>query len=179
MLQHKEEDDVESFLVFLKTVLLSLSSACFCVSDAPVKAQHFVPQTNMSTDESQNNIHTNKFYICKWCCQHSVSQGFQSYFLSPREIHVEELGEMMHEFAADSYNFVTKYRKQKDKSFCGQLQSWVVVQWFVLSCHSKKILGLNPDLSVWSLRVLPVFMWVSSGYAGFLSPSKDKLWGLG
>lgn len=68
------------FSCFLKTVLLSLSSACFCVSDAPVKAQHFVPQTNMSTDESQNNIHTNKFYICKWCCQHSVSQGFQRYF---------------------------------------------------------------------------------------------------
>lgn len=134
MLQYKEEDDVESFLVFLKTGLLSLSSACFCVSDAPVKAQHFVPQTNMSTDESQNNIHTNKFYICKWCCQHSVSQGFQSYFLSPRERHVEELGEMMHEFAADS-NFVTKYRKQKDESFCGHLQcraEWWCSGWY---CH--------------------------------------------
>lgn len=80
MVQHKEEDDVESLLVFLKAVLLSLSCVCFCVFDAPVKTQHFVPQTNMSAHESQNNTHTNKFYICKCSCQHSVSQGFQSYF---------------------------------------------------------------------------------------------------
>lgn len=102
MVQHKEEDDVESLLVFLKAVLLSLSSVCFCVFGAPVKTQHFVPQTNMSAHESQNNAHTNKFYICKCSCQHSVSQGFQSYFfLSPRAIHEEEFGETVHEFTAD------------------------------------------------------------------------------
>lgn len=77
MVQHKEEVDVWSLLVFvLKTVLLSLSCVCFCVSDAPVKTQRFVPQTNTSLHKSQNNSH--RFYICKCGYIHSVSQGFQS-----------------------------------------------------------------------------------------------------
>ena len=29
------------------------------------------------------------------------------------------------------------------------------------------------NLSVWSLHVLPVYVWVLSGYSGFLPPSKN------
>ena len=41
-------------------------------------------------------------------------------------------------------------------------------QWLALLPHSKKVLGSSPDLSVWSWHVLAVFVWVSSGYSGFL-----------
>ena len=47
--------------------------------------------------------------------------------------------------------------------------------WLALLPHSKKVPGSNPSrgLSVWSLHVLPVLAWVSSGYSGFLPQSKD------
>ena len=39
-----------------------------------------------------------------------------------------------------------------------------------LSPHSKRAPGLNPgwDFSVWSLRVLLMYVWVLSGYSNFL-----------
>ncbi|KAF7646406.1 hypothetical protein LDENG_00188220 [Lucifuga dentata] len=48
----------------------------------------------------------------------------------------------------------------------------MVAQWSALLPHSKKVLGLIPrwgrqGLSVWSLHVLPVFAWVSSGCSSF------------
>uniref|UniRef100_A0A8C4E2L1 Protein kinase domain-containing protein n=1 Tax=Dicentrarchus labrax TaxID=13489 RepID=A0A8C4E2L1_DICLA len=42
-----------------------------------------------------------------------------------------------------------------------------VAQWLALLPHSKKVLSL----SVRSLHVLPVYVWVSSGCSGFLPPS--------
>ena len=51
-----------------------------------------------------------------------------------------------------------------------------VVRWLALSPHSKKVVGSYPGwpgLSVWSLHVLPVSVWVLSGYSGFLPPTKD------
>ena len=50
-----------------------------------------------------------------------------------------------------------------------------MAQWLALLPHSKKVLGSfppSPGLSVWSLHVLPVFAWVSSGYSGFLPLQK-------
>ena len=43
-----------------------------------------------------------------------------------------------------------------------------MVQWLALSPHSKKVLGPSQDVSVWSLHVLPVSVWVYSGYSSFL-----------
>ncbi len=45
----------------------------------------------------------------------------------------------------------------------------MVAQWLAVSHDSKRVLGLIPSwgLSVWSLHVLPVFAWVSSGCSGF------------
>lgn len=71
-----------------RRVCLFFWSHCFCpchvfvlvLFDAPLKTRHFVPQTNMSAHESQNNARTNKFYICKCVFQRGVSQGFQRYF---------------------------------------------------------------------------------------------------
>ena len=47
-----------------------------------------------------------------------------------------------------------------------------VAQWLALSPHSKKVLDSNPsrDVSVRSLHVLLVSMWV---YSGFLPQSKN------
>uniref|UniRef100_A0A3P8NK86 Adhesion G protein-coupled receptor E8 n=1 Tax=Astatotilapia calliptera TaxID=8154 RepID=A0A3P8NK86_ASTCA len=42
---------------------------------------------------------------------------------------------------------------------------------FILFLSS--ILPSGRGLSVWSLHVLPLFVWVLSGYSGFLPPSKD------
>ena len=50
------------------------------------------------------------------------------------------------------------------------------VMWLsALSPHSKRVPGSTPSwgLSVWSLHVLPVYMWVLSGYSSFLPPSKN------
>ena len=52
------------------------------------------------------------------------------------------------------------------------------VKWlcrFAPSSHSERVPGSTPSwgLSVWSLRVLPVYAWVLSGYSGFLPPSKN------
>ncbi len=50
-------------------------------------------------------------------------------------------------------------------------KSGVVAQGLALLPHSKKVVGLishlGQGLSVWSLHVLPVFTWVSSGCSGF------------
>ena len=48
------------------------------------------------------------------------------------------------------------------------------MQWLALSPHSKKVLGsiLGQDVSVWNLHVLPVSVWVLSGYSDFLSQSE-------
>ena len=50
-----------------------------------------------------------------------------------------------------------------------------VVWWLAPSPHSKKVPGSTPGrgLFVWSLHVLPVYVWVLSGYSGFLPPSKN------
>lgn len=53
------------FLSFEDSASLSLPCVCFCVSDAPVKTQHFVPQTHRSVRGSQNDMYANTFYICK------------------------------------------------------------------------------------------------------------------
>ena len=52
-----------------------------------------------------------------------------------------------------------------------------VAQWVALLPHSN-IQGLTQVLSVWSLHVLLVFAWVSSGCPGFLPPSKTCMLGL-
>ena len=52
----------------------------------------------------------------------------------------------------------------------------MVAQWLALLPHSARELGFNSgleSLSVWSLHVLPVSAWVSSGCSGFLPQSKD------
>ena len=43
------------------------------------------------------------------------------------------------------------------------------------SPHSERVPGSIPTwgLSVWSLHVLPVYVWVLSGYSGFLPLSKN------
>ena len=42
------------------------------------------------------------------------------------------------------------------------------------SPHSERVPGPGSrGLSVWSLHVLLVYMWVLSGYSGFLPPSKN------
>ena len=50
-----------------------------------------------------------------------------------------------------------------------------VVWWLALSPHGKRVPCLIPSwgLSVWSLHVLPMYVWVLSGYSGFLPPSKN------
>ena len=50
-----------------------------------------------------------------------------------------------------------------------------MVWWLALSPHSERVPGSIPTrgLSVWSLYVLPVYVWVLSGYSGFLTPSKN------
>ena len=60
-------------------------------------------------------------------------------------------------------------------SFHAYILSGGVAQWLVLSPHSKMDLGLIPgqDVSVWILHVLPVSVWVLSGYSGFLPQSKN------
>ena len=47
--------------------------------------------------------------------------------------------------------------------------------WLALSPHSESVPGSTPGwgLSVWSLHVLPVYVWVLSGYSGFLPLSKN------
>lgn len=51
----------------------------------------------------------------------------------------------------------------------------VVVQWLALLPHSRKVLGVSLlgdwGLFVWSLYMLPVPVWVSSVYSGFLPQS--------
>ena len=52
----------------------------------------------------------------------------------------------------------------------------MVAQWLALLPHSAMDLGSIPSLgslSEWSLHVLPVSAWVSSGCSGFLGQSKD------
>ena len=46
-----------------------------------------------------------------------------------------------------------------------------------LSPHSKKVWvsNLGPGLSVWSLHVRPVHVWVFYGHSGFYTRSKDML----
>ena len=53
----------------------------------------------------------------------------------------------------------------------------MVARWFAPSPHSKKAWGLNlgSGLSVWSVHVLPVRVWVSSGPSSFPPQSKDML----
>ena len=47
-------------------------------------------------------------------------------------------------------------------------------QWLALLLHSSRDLGFDSRLgSVWSLHILLVSAWVSSGYSGFLPQSKD------
>lgn len=52
-----------------------------------------------------------------------------------------------------------------------------VVHWLALSPQSKKVQSLNLtadwDLTVWGFHVLPLPVWVSPGYSGFLLWSKD------
>ena len=50
-----------------------------------------------------------------------------------------------------------------------------VVWWLAPSPHSERVLSSTPGwgLSVWSLHVLPMYVWVLSGYSGFLPPSKN------
>jgi len=50
-----------------------------------------------------------------------------------------------------------------------------VVWWLAPSPHSKRVPGSisSRGFSVWSLHVLPLYVWVLSGYSGFLPPSKN------
>lgn len=92
MVLHEAENDVESaFGVFWRPSVVVLVVRLFlCFSSGPVKTQHFVPQTNMSALDSQNNTRRNRFYICKCCRQCSVSQGFPTCFY--HQGHLEMLG---------------------------------------------------------------------------------------
>ena len=63
--------------------------------------------------------------------------------------------------------------KKKEK-----LNFWMgctVVWWLTLSPHSKRVLGSNPSwsLPVGSLHFPSVYMWVLSGYSGFLPLPKN------
>ena len=51
----------------------------------------------------------------------------------------------------------------------------MVAWWLALLPQSNKFPGLDLSrgLSVWSLHVLPVLVWVFSGYPSFLPQSKD------
>jgi len=52
-----------------------------------------------------------------------------------------------------------------------------VAQWLALLPHSARDPGSIPglgSLSVWSLHILPVSAWVSSGCSGFLPQSKRR-----
>ncbi len=49
----------------------------------------------------------------------------------------------------------------------------MVIEWLALPSHSKNVLGLNPELSVWSLHVVPVSTLVPSRCSGFLSQFGD------
>uniref|UniRef100_A0A8C9VHL1 Coiled-coil and C2 domain-containing protein 1B n=1 Tax=Scleropages formosus TaxID=113540 RepID=A0A8C9VHL1_SCLFO len=51
--------------------------------------------------------------------------------------------------------------------------SGTATRWIVLVPLSSWALGSNLALSVWSLRVLPVFLWVSSRCSGLLPQSSD------
>jgi len=48
------------------------------------------------------------------------------------------------------------------------------VWWLAPLPHSERVPGSIPGwaLSVWSLHVLPVYVWVLSGYSGFLPLSR-------
>ena len=50
-----------------------------------------------------------------------------------------------------------------------------VVWWLALSPHNERVPGSihTRGLSVWSLHVLLVYVWVLSGCSGFLPPSKN------
>ena len=50
-----------------------------------------------------------------------------------------------------------------------------MVWWLAPLPHSKRVPGLTPGwgLSVWSLHVLPVYVWVLSRYSDFLPLSKN------
>ena len=50
-----------------------------------------------------------------------------------------------------------------------------MVWWLSLSPHSERVPGSIPTwgFSVWSLYILPVYVWVLSGYSGFLPLSKN------
>ena len=50
-----------------------------------------------------------------------------------------------------------------------------MVWWLALSPHSERVPCSTPSwgFSVWSLHVLPVYVWVLSGYSAFLPPSKN------
>ena len=64
----------------------------------------------------------------------------------------------------------------KEITVVKHLHGDTVVRWLALSPHSKKVVGSYPGWpgrSVWSLHVLPVSVWVLSGYSGFLPPTKD------
>ncbi len=68
------------FACFLKTLLLSLSCVCFCVQMPQLKLiALFLTLIQAHTSLKTTLTHTH-FHICKCGCQHSVSQGFQSYF---------------------------------------------------------------------------------------------------
>jgi len=51
----------------------------------------------------------------------------------------------------------------------------MVVWWLAPSPHSERVPGSTPGwgLSVWSLYVLPEYVWVPSGYCDFLQLSKN------
>ena len=57
--------------------------------------------------------------------------------------------------------------------FWDSMVSW----WLALFPHGKRVLGSNPGrgLSVWSLHVLSLLVWVFSRYSGFLQHSKDMM----
>ena len=69
------------------------------------------------------------------------------------------------------FQYFHKYILFNKKKNVGSTMVW----WSALLPHSKKVAGLNHGrgLSVWSLHVLPVLAWVSSGYSGFLPQSKN------
>jgi len=50
-----------------------------------------------------------------------------------------------------------------------------VVWWLAPLPHSERVPGSTPTwgLSVWVLHLLPVYVWVLSGYSGFLPLSKN------
>ena len=55
------------------------------------------------------------------------------------------------------------------------VQRCTVVWWLAPLPHSKRVPGSTPGwgLSVWSLHVLLVYVWVLSGSSDFLPPSKN------